>query len=602
MSTLSQALIIIIVSLFIASVILYRFYIKFGKPIKFRHEEIKKLIQHLKTYDLSMNFFADMDELMEKNPVVSKLWKKYQRNFIIITNDDDDIDHIYSTTDADEYFNFDSISAGLSVEFYQNLAGIFTGLGILGTFLGLTLGLMGFDMSSSASIQKGISNLLNGTSAAFLTSIIGILAALGFNWWYNIWLIKDFSASIDDFANRLDELIPRKQTEELLYDNKKSIEEQTTELQDFNTTLALTIGDAMRNAMTTDVKPVLEELLEAIRDLSKGGMETIKNSINDNTGNELRDFARTLQDLQQSMRDILMQSQRINEESNQKLRVAVDNMVKSLQNATSDSVVSQQKNMNEMNENIRNLFTEMNDALHNTVHDLFVAGSNTGVQLDASIKGAAETSDAIIKNWESISKKQQEQWTYVAEQIRNLLEETLDSVKKDREESIQTLREAAQELQNIMKSSDTLIKQAGMTANQFATAAGPMNDVAQTMNTSVNNVIDATKSFNNQVGMTVLELKNMSSENIKSVNLISDALEETKKSWHAYENVFHGLDNQMGTTLKELEDNLVKYNQLTQGGLSDNLNAFDRSIRMAIGQINSLVQELQEMIEDLQDK
>ena len=602
MSTLSQALIIIIVSLFIASVILYRFYIKFGKTIKFRHEEIKKLIKHLKTYDLSMNFFADMDELMEKNPVVSKLWKKYQRNFIIITNDDDDIDHIYSTTDADEYFNFDSISAGLSVEFYQNLAGIFTGLGILGTFLGLTLGLMGFDMSSSASIQKGISNLLNGTSAAFLTSIIGILAALGFNWWYNIWLIKDFSASIDDFANRLDELIPRKQTEELLYDNKKSIEEQTTELQDFNTTLALTIGDAMRNAMTTDVKPVLEELLEAIRDLSKGGMETIKNSINDNTGNELRDFARTLQDLQQSMRDILMQSQRINEESNQKLRVAVDNMVKSLQNATSDSVVSQQKNMNEMNENIRNLFTEMNDALHNTVHDLFVAGSNTGVQLDASIKGAAETSDAIIKNWESISKKQQEQLTYVAEQIRNLLEETLDSVKKDREESIQTLREAAQELQNIMKSSDTLIKQAGMTANQFATAAGPMNDVAQTMNTSVNNVIDATKSFNNQVGMTVLELKNMSSENIKSVNLISDALEETKKSWHAYENVFHGLYNQMCTTLKELEDNLVKYNQLTQGGLSDNLNAFDRSIRMDIGQINSLVQELQEMIEDLQDK
>ena len=601
MSNTVLGIIIFLFSVGVAGIVSLFFYKNCGKLIRLRNADIRKLNQQIKNYDSSMNFFQELDEKMKENHFIFPLWEKYRRNFIIIP-DDEEINHVYSTTDADEYFNFSNLSAGISIEFWQNLAGVFTGLGILGTFLGLTIGLLGFDMSSSATIQKGISNLLNGTSTAFLTSIVGILCALIFNYYYNNSLIRNFDASIDDFANKLDELIPRKQAEELLYINSEAVKEQTTELQDFNTTLALTIGDALRNAMTTDVKPVLEELLTAIRELSTGGMETIKNSINDNTGSELRDFAGTLQELQQGMRDILMQSQQMNEENNQKLRVAVDEMVKSLQNATSDSVTAQQKNMNEMNEQIKGLFTEMNDNLRQTVQGLLEAGSNTGIQLDHSIKGAAETSDAIVKTWESVSKQQQEQLSHNIEQIRNILEETLRSIRDDRENYIQTLKNITQELQNPMASSDVLIKQAGVTANQFASAAGPMNDVAHTMNTSVNNVIDATKSFNNQVGMTVLELKDTSSSNIKSVNTIREALERTEESWHAYENVFQGLDAQLGKTFTELEENLVKYNQLTQSGLSDNLIAFDKNIGTAIGQVNALVQELQEAIEDLTDQ
>lgn len=601
MSNTVLGIIIFLFSVGVAGIVSLFFYKNCGKLIRLRNADIRKLNQQIKNYDSSMNFFQELDEKMKENHFIFPLWEKYRRNFIIIP-DDEEINHVYSTTDADEYFNFSNLSAGISIEFWQNLAGVFTGLGILGTFLGLTIGLLGFDMSSSATIQKGMSNLLNGTSTAFLTSIVGILCALIFNYYYNNSLIRNFDASIDDFANKLDELIPRKQAEELLYINSEAVKEQTTELQDFNTTLALTIGDALRNAMTTDVKPVLEELLTAIRELSTGGMETIKNSINDNTGSELRDFAGTLQELQQGMRDILMQSQQMNEENNQKLRVAVDEMVKSLQNATSDSVTAQQKNMNEMNEQIKGLFTEMNDNLRQTVQGLLEAGSNTGIQLDHSIKGAAETSDAIVKTWESVSKQQQEQLSHNIEQIRNILEETLRSIRDDRENYIQTLKNITQELQNTMASSDVLIKQAGVTANQFASAAGPMNDVAHTMNTSVNNVIDATKSFNNQVGMTVLELKDTSSSNIKSVNTIREALERTEESWHAYENVFQGLDAQLGKTFTELEENLVKYNQLTQSGLSDNLIAFDKNIGTAIGQVNALVQELQEAIEDLTDQ
>lgn len=611
MSVLAQAIVIMVVSILVALGIFFFFYQLFEKKIKLRNATIEKLIQNMKEINLLLNYYPDLNETLNNNEIVSALWNKYKRNFVIIP-DEDGVNHVYSTADSDEYFNFTNLSIDLSVEFWQNLAGVFTGLGILGTFLGLTIGLLGFDMSSSATIQKGISKLLNGTSAAFITSIVGILSALGFNWWYNTCLIKKFSTNINEFTDQLDELIPRKQAEELLYINSEAVKEQTEQLQEFNTTIALSIGDAMRTAMTTDVKPVLEELVKAIRDLSQGGMETIRNSINDNTGEELRNFAGTLQELQQGMRDILTQSQKINGENNQRLQSAVERMVNSLQVATADSITTQQNNMNEMNGKIQRSFNDitnrlnatvekLNDSLNKASQNLLDAGSQTGTQLHNSIQDAAETSDTIMKRWETISEQQQKQLANNIEKICRILEETLQNIKKDRENYIQTLQTIGHTIQETMNSSDKLIKQAGETADQFATTADPIKDVALTMNTGMTNVLDATKSFNTQVGMTVLELKNTSSKNVESINTIKGALETTEKSWRIYEEVFKGLDNQISLTLKELEENLVKYNQLTQDGLANNLEEFDIKIRGVLGQINTLIEELNETAEDLKE-
>ena len=48
---------------------------------------------------------------------------------------------------------------------------LLTSLGVLGTFLGITLGLINFD---PANIDNSIKDLLNGLKLAFLTSIVGM--------------------------------------------------------------------------------------------------------------------------------------------------------------------------------------------------------------------------------------------------------------------------------------------------------------------------------------------------------------------------------------------------------------------------------------------
>ena len=60
---------------------------------------------------------------------------------------------------------------------YESIPNVFTTLGVLGTFLGIYYGLEAFDTNN---IDGSISELLEGLKTAFITSIVGIIAALIF--------------------------------------------------------------------------------------------------------------------------------------------------------------------------------------------------------------------------------------------------------------------------------------------------------------------------------------------------------------------------------------------------------------------------------------
>ena len=68
----------------------------------------------------------------------------------------------------------------LNLRMLDTASGTLVGLGLLGTFLGLTWGVKGIDISTSENIQDGIQNLLGGMGTAFLTSLVGMSCSLIF--------------------------------------------------------------------------------------------------------------------------------------------------------------------------------------------------------------------------------------------------------------------------------------------------------------------------------------------------------------------------------------------------------------------------------------
>ena len=143
------------------------------------------------------------------------------------------------------------------------------GLGLLGTFLGLTIGIQGFDSSNTERINDSIQGLLSGMGTAFLTSLLGMAfsiiftlvdKALRHRLYKNIKELTDKLDSIyyiDDLA--LSNLNQQKIINQLYSSLKADLQEQTSILIEkltYNNAEGqnVTIGNAIREILTENTK------------------------------------------------------------------------------------------------------------------------------------------------------------------------------------------------------------------------------------------------------------------------------------------------------------------------------------------------------------
>lgn len=86
--------------------------------------------------------------------------------------------------ELEEYINEDLLDRVGKSHFNSGMSGTLTGLGILGTFLGLALGLGSFQGDDIYTISDNVGPLLMGMKVAFHTSVYGIFFSLVFNFIY----------------------------------------------------------------------------------------------------------------------------------------------------------------------------------------------------------------------------------------------------------------------------------------------------------------------------------------------------------------------------------------------------------------------------------
>ena len=104
--------------------------------------------------------------------------------------------------DVSHYINEDTvIYAAGGTRLAEMTPGLLTSLGILGTFLGLVMGLSGLTLTAADTtvLLKAMDKLIGGMSTAFLTSIVGVIGSLSFNLIYHHYLSK-CQRAIDRFC------------------------------------------------------------------------------------------------------------------------------------------------------------------------------------------------------------------------------------------------------------------------------------------------------------------------------------------------------------------------------------------------------------------
>lgn len=104
--------------------------------------------------------------------------------------------------DIENVINEDAISIKTVRNTINQVPETLTGLGILGTFVGLIIGVSSIGFSSVTAAVTSLQSLISGIEVAFYTSIVGIILSICFNLTYKfVWnnMMRDMYLFLDDF-------------------------------------------------------------------------------------------------------------------------------------------------------------------------------------------------------------------------------------------------------------------------------------------------------------------------------------------------------------------------------------------------------------------
>ena len=156
----------------------------------------------------SQSSLGEVNDLFEKDAALFGLWQEYLGQVHDTAPGKPDGEAVSRRSARDVFDPMMVAHTRLRLEFFRNLPGVFTGIGIIGTFSGLIMGLRTFKISQDPTVvQQSLERLLTGVWGAFLISAVAIALAIV------VTVIEKIAMSVlsywlDEFAAQLDVIYP----------------------------------------------------------------------------------------------------------------------------------------------------------------------------------------------------------------------------------------------------------------------------------------------------------------------------------------------------------------------------------------------------------
>lgn len=353
----------------------------------------------------------------------------------------------------------------LNLKMLSTASSSLVGLGLLGTFLGLTIGVASFDSSNVEQIQSSIQTLLAGMGTAFSTSLIGMSSSLIFialdKRWRNrlskdlymmtesldsIYYIDDISLiklnqqeMYDAMFNNIKGVVAE-QTQSVLNGFKRHLtytdgeghevevsnavreilsenEEQSKALKSFSTDLAIELNNGFDEVLSRQMQQKLLPLMESVDATTKSVVEHI-DKMSANVASPATDMiANVVDTLKSSMSEIL-------DEFKHSLSSSATNELETLAKSLSNATVAMGNFPNDMK--------KISDTLQVTIEEVKVA--------------ITEISNTSANSSSAAMKQMQEQITFATTSISNAIAEVKDVMTNITQSSAQSSQDVVNKL------------------------------------------------------------------------------------------------------------------------------------------------------------
>jgi len=213
--------------------------------------------------------FSSINDAICQNSIFKHHWSEFTESLV---HSNDNNTPVRNSHSAAFFFNEDTIILpNYSAAIYIASPNYLTGLGILGTFIGLAGGIYlasaglsgGFDADNTEKLRTALNQLLSGAGLAFWTSIVGLFCSLVFSVREKS-TVRDLQKHLGDFVNALDERVHLITSEDMSRQQLALQEEQRDLMQDFVDHVGQNISEAINGMFSKEMRPVMEKMVSEL--------------------------------------------------------------------------------------------------------------------------------------------------------------------------------------------------------------------------------------------------------------------------------------------------------------------------------------------------
>lgn len=467
-----------------------------------------------------------------------------------------------SNIPASEYFNSKKVSEiyNVNLRALDAASGSLVGIGLFGTFLGLTLGLHNFDSNTSESIQNSIQTLLDGMKTAFGTSLAGMFASLLFTF-FDKPIRNRYANALRTLTDKLDSMYYIDDTELL-----------NRSLQDESSTL--------RNEITS--------LRKMITYVNEDGYEvTMGNAIRElliNSHQQTKTLSSFDTDLSTALNNVLGDT--MSSKFKELLLPQMDIMIKHI-DQMADTVVKPSNDL------MTTVATELRDTMVRVVEEFKQRVEETTARhldtLSQSLDSATLVMDSLPENVNNATASLQKVIHQMQESMSKLTEDVI-SKQSDLLALQESMTEGTQAMLTALTDEVGNLERAGQenvaALEQLKRVHGHIAESTESLLTVSDNMKEATSAFQ---------------EERITVSAVRGLVEDSGKMSDKYVSQFEVIKNGLSSIFGQLQDGLEEYRNTVGQTTNTLMEEYSKAHNDAVESLKSSVEALTDLVEELHE-
>lgn len=402
------------------------------------------------------------------------------------------------------------VDTRLRTEFFKHLPGILTGLGIIGTFSGLILGLQGFQVTDNANmVRQSLQGLLNAVGSAFLVSASAIALAMAVTFFEKVMISRRY-ADVEQLCSLIDGLFESGAGEEYLarlveasetsatqaahikdalVSDLKTILTELTERQMATVTASnAQMAEHIGNAVTESLKQPLEEISGAVKNVSGQQGDAVNKLLTD----VLAGFAARMEGMFGGQLNGMNELLRQTAETMQGTAQRFEQLAGKIEQAGSGAADKMAQRMEALMESMASRQAESNAQMSAFVEQLrgmvMEGQSQTAELMNGTFAELGETTAALVKQLQAQSTRSTEE---LMDHTRAFAQQT-DKAVSQQGEQIGTLTNAVEQAAQVMQGAVERMR-TGVDENvtRMASGAERLHGASKTLEGSLNSMSQA---------------------------------------------------------------------------------------------------------------